>query len=91
MKTQTAIFNRFSFEMPEEAIADLSGGGSKDEAAKFWKKKVDRPAEITKEKLILELQEYGAWNSQELEDDDQNWARILWIAANNISEEMELP
>jgi len=34
-----------------------------------------------------ELREYGAWDDEELEDDDENNMRILWLAANNIVEE----
>ena len=33
------------------------------------------------------LREYGAWDDEELADHDKNLDRLLWIAANDISEE----
>lgn len=32
------------------------------------------------------LKEYGAWDDDELQDDDQNRARALWLAACDIRE-----
>ena len=37
--------------------------------------------------LAAELAEYGAWDDTELADVAQNRARIVWILANNITEE----
>ena len=34
-----------------------------------------------------EIREYGAWDDQELADDAQNQARLLWCAAWSIREE----
>ena len=42
---------------------------------------------IDPELIRQELREYGAWEDGELADDDMNWVRILWIGANDISEE----
>ena len=39
---------------------------------------------INPESLRRELEEYGAWNENELSDHDQNLQRILWLAAGNI-------
>lgn len=36
--------------------------------------------------LASELQEYGAWDTDELTDHPQNLQRILWIACGDISE-----
>lgn len=33
------------------------------------------------------LREYGAWDDKELADHDHNLTRLLWIAANDITEE----
>lgn len=43
--------------------------------------------EIDPEDIRQELKEYGAWDTEELADDDENKKRILWIAAANIVEE----
>lgn len=39
------------------------------------------------EDVRLELAECGAWEDDELKDDELNAMRILWLAANNIMEE----
>jgi len=44
-------------------------------------------AKIDPDLLRDELREYGAWDEQELVDHDQNLARIVWIAAWDITEE----
>lgn len=36
--------------------------------------------------LIRELKEYGAWDTEELSDHEQNLQRILWLAACDIRE-----
>lgn len=38
--------------------------------------------------IKAELYEYGAWEEEELSDEQLNKARILWIAAGNIREEL---
>ena len=42
---------------------------------------------IDPELIRQELSEYGAWSDEELADDDMSWVRILWIGANDITEE----
>ena len=37
--------------------------------------------------IAAELSEYGAWDEKELADVAQNRARIVWILANDITEE----
>jgi hypothetical protein len=41
---------------------------------------------LDSESLRLKLKEYGAWDSDELSDHNQNLQRILWIACNDIKE-----
>lgn len=43
-------------------------------------------AKIDPTLLASELREYGAWDSDELADHDQNLQRLVWIAACDISE-----
>jgi hypothetical protein len=81
-----ANFNRFSFTMPIEAAQDMSGPGPADEAVQHWAGRIVRPAAVTPALLAAELKEYGAWDAEQLSDDDENWRRILWIAAGNILE-----
>jgi hypothetical protein len=50
-------------------------------------KKIQRQlAAISPETIQQELAEYGAWDKEELKDEKQNQARIIWIAAGNICE-----
>lgn len=83
----TAYFNRFTLDLPDEAVSDCSHTGACDEDVFVWSKAIPRPDEITPDALRSELKEYGAWDSDELADDDTNWQRIIWLAAGNIKEE----
>ncbi len=49
--------------------------------------RVSRPKRCTPDALRAELSEYGAWEKSELQDDKQNWIRIVWVAAGNIKDE----
>jgi hypothetical protein len=84
-----ATFNRFELEMSEDAVRDCSHSGPCDNDVDIWANKIVRPDEITSEKLALELKDYGAWDAKELQDDAQNWKRLIWIAAGNIQDEKE--
>ena len=42
---------------------------------------------IDPELIRQELAEYGCYSEEELQDEEANWMRILWIGANDISEE----
>lgn len=42
---------------------------------------------IDPKELVKELEEYGAWDKEELTDHTENLRRILWIASGNITEE----
>jgi len=44
---------------------------------------------INPEVLASELKEYGAWDSDELADNEQNKVRLLWIASGDILEGRE--
>jgi hypothetical protein len=82
----TAYFDRFKIKLPAAAVFELTGQGDKTESASYWADRIKRPADVTPELLRAELKEYGAWDASELGDDAENWRRILWIAAGNISE-----
>jgi len=44
--------------------------------------------EIGPEAIRAELVEYGAWDEEELKNDDDNRERIVWIVGGNICEEL---
>lgn len=41
---------------------------------------------LTAKPTASELAEYGAWDQDELSDHDANLARLVWSAANDLSE-----
>lgn len=84
---KTAYFNRFSLDLPDEAVSSCYHSGACDEDFNYYSNLINRPVEITPEKLKSELKEYGAWDENELENDEDNWKRIIWLAAGNIQEE----
>lgn len=85
--TKEAYFNRFTIELPAQAVSDCSHHGECDDDVAHWAGRVKRPEDVTAERLRAELKEYGAWDAEELADDEANWKRIIWIAAGNIKDE----
>ena len=81
---QTAYFNRFSVELPDDCVTDCGHQGQCDEDVSFWANKLQCPIEPAK--LAAELKEYGAWDSEELSDHEANWRRIIWVSACDIRE-----
>lgn len=89
MKIKTAYFNRFHLNLSEACVADCSHSGDCDEGVSFWVKQNEIKSqmdEIGPENIKKELKEYGAWDAEELADENQNQKRILWIAAGDIKE-----
>jgi hypothetical protein len=89
-----ASFNRFELRLPGQCVIDCSHSGQCDEDVAHWVPKVralvesdNFPNKPTAEKIRAELQEYGAWDDEELSDEDQNWHRLVWTAANNVAED----
>jgi len=95
MKTETinpsslywASFNRFELRIPGSAVLGCSHSGQCDSDVAHHAPKIYRPASCTPMALRNELKEYGAWDENELGDDEANWGRIVWIAAGNIRDE----
>ena len=44
-------------------------------------------AQVDAETLVCALKDYGAWDTEELADHQQNLQRLLWLAAGDIAEE----
>lgn len=51
------------------------------------KKQLDK---LDAETLRNELDEYGAWDDEQLANHDENLTRILWIACGDILEEIHM-
>lgn len=81
-------FDRFTISMTKEQARQCSHAGECIEDVK----ELARLPEIKKQfkaidpgDIRAELKEYGTWDENELQDDTENWYRILWIAAGNIT------
>lgn len=72
--------------MPGEAILDLSASGDTTDSDAYWAGKLERPGNLSPERLRAILKEYGAWDETELEDDAANWWRAIWLSAGNAKE-----
>ncbi len=104
MKTETidpsalcwATFNCFELRLPGQCVLDCAHSGQCDDDVEAWKPKIiaqiesdNFPNRPTPEAIREELSEYGAWDEEELADDDANMDRLIWSAANNIREDDE--
>lgn len=81
----TAYFERFVVEMPDEAVDACHHQGACDADVEHWAPLIKIDA--TPDAIRAELKEYGTWSAEELQDDEQNKRRIVWIAAGNIQDE----
>lgn len=90
MKFFFASFNSFEIKLPETCVNDCHHSGPCDADVEVWMKDkyvAKQLAKIDANKLVNELDEYGAWSSEELANHNDNLKRILWIACGNIQEE----
>ncbi len=82
-----ASFNRFEIEMTKTDASTMYHQGDCDSdvsgALPKFRKQLEK---IGNEKIADELKEYGAWDEYELSDHEENFKRILWLAAGNIIE-----
>lgn len=87
-----AYFERFVIELEENDALSGSHPGPYDDDIKallelpYIKAQFDdilKPDDIQDE-----LRDYGAWDDDELANDDDNQERILWIACGNVRDEL---
>ena len=86
-----AHFDRFSLQVTKsQALKGSHPGDCASDIAELLKdRRIARQFnKIPSDSIVAELAEYGAWDSDELADIEQNKARILWIACGNILEEL---
>lgn len=86
----TAYFERFTLELSAEHARQGSHQGACDADISELLTLPEIASQldsIDPAKIANELREYGAWDDAELQDADQNRARILWIACGDINTE----
>lgn len=72
--------------MPLECVQDCSHQGACDDDVAHWAPKLT--IDVTPDDIRAELKEYGAWDAEELADDEANKERLVWLAAGSIQENM---
>lgn len=80
----TSSSGSVEFQLPGQCVIDCYHSGACDRDVYCWVDKLD--LEIDPAALISALMEYGAWEDRDLEDHDENVARIVWIAAGDLQE-----
>ncbi len=80
-------FERSDF--PADAISDCSGPGPADEAVAFWVEELDFSPDPEATRACL--REYGAWDTAQLADDEENRHRLFWVMMGDFAEWDELP
>jgi hypothetical protein len=86
-----AYFNRFIISMKKTQAAGASHQGQciDDVRDLLENKSIERQLnKIDPDDIRAELEEYGAWEREELSDNAANRERIIWIAAGNIIDEL---
>lgn len=75
--------------LPGQCIEDCSGSGRVDDQVAYWVDKLGFDIDMPRDKAIEFLSEYGAWESDEIEDMDiiELAEKVLWIFCGNIKEE----
>lgn len=74
-------------ELPEACVRDCSASGPVDDAVAYWAPRIDWDG-IPADDIRAELAECGAWDDDDLADDDANLERLLWVAAGRIADEI---
>lgn len=87
-KVQWACLERFELALPDQCVIDCSHSGDCGADVEFWAKKITRPPGATPEAVAAECEDTGGWEDSELQDDQINWERVIWIAAGNIKDGM---
>jgi hypothetical protein len=81
----TSSMGLVEIRIPEEAIRDIHQPGDAEEAVRYWMDEVEWFG-TTIEDIRRELREYGAWDDDELDDEDMCWVRMLWLAACDLGD-----
>ena len=90
MSIEYIAFNYGELHLPLQALLECYHQGACDKDCEHWAKQIDWEAQsMTPQDIARELSDCGAWEPEELEDLEQNKARILWIAAGNYQEEQK--
>lgn len=76
-------------EIPQECVESCSHAGRCDDDVEYWQSKLE--FEVSSEKAVKYLQEFGAWTKKELSELSQTELaqKVLWVICNEIKEQGE--
>ena len=87
-----ASFNRFELDLPLSIVVACSQPGqdasSDVEQALRDIKLLHQLDQMDTEDIREELAEYGAWDEEQLADDEENLRRLVWVAAGQLRDEL---
>ena len=88
-----AQFNRFELNLPIEVVLSCSqpGKDASEDVKAALRRYPSLLADIRDLDPFLvreELSEYGAWDEEELADDEENAERLVWLAACELKDEL---
>lgn len=87
-----ASFNRFELNLPLAIVVACSQPGqnasSDVEQALRNIKLLHQLDQMDMEDIREELAEYGAWDEEQLADDEENLRRLVWVAAGQLRDEL---
>lgn len=85
----TTSSGRIELYMSLQQAESVSGQGQQIENIRVLMKQqsiIDQTKNIDNNILVSELDEYGAWDVEQLSDHEDNLERLLWLAGCDISE-----
>ena len=79
---------RVEVVVPGETLIDLTASGPVDDAAEYWSHegRTWGWGDVDPSDVAVDLAEYGAWDEEDLKDEDQNRERFLWTASGMVTE-----
>lgn len=93
MSKQVMIFDYLSadgyslgIDLPDDCVADCTGRGDVSQSVEYWVDQFDWSG-VDTSKVRRYLASFGAWDTEELQDDDLNIQRFLWSICCDLREQ----
>ena len=87
----TSSSGHIEMQLPGDCLMAIAQSGDNEAAVRDWLDLDPVRSEINAldpDDIRSELREYGAWDDDELADDELNKMRFLWLAAHSAAEEI---
>jgi FPC/CPF motif-containing protein YcgG len=81
--------NYVEFQMTAEQAQTVSHSGDCEDDARQVVSEIRKQLDgLDKESIKKELNEYGAWSAEELNDYEMNLVRLVWTLGGNLADEL---